>query len=128
MRATDELPSLLAAAKDQGARIAPVSVRRYAFQQTDLQKFQAARDAATPLAAMTSHRREKLWSHVAVAIVAALRIVDSASLSPAKDDEGGKLRVDGKLLMEEGDYGRAVDLLEQAAGQFPSDLSVLIRL
>jgi len=126
--ATHELPSLLAAAKDQGARILPVILRPCAFQQTDLKQFQAVNDAATPLSTMTSHRREKLWSDVAVAIVEALGIGDSASLSPAKDDEGGKLLEAGKLLMEEGEYGRAVDLLEQAAGQFPSDLSVLIRL
>jgi TIR domain len=59
---TNELPPLLAAARDDGAYIMPVIVSPCRFSATPiLSEFQAANANLQPLVAMRRHRQENLW-------------------------------------------------------------------
>ena len=63
--ANDELPPLLAASRTEGTEILPLIVGPCMFKKTNLSQFQAFNDPSTPLSAMTTHQREKLFLEAA---------------------------------------------------------------
>lgn len=64
--ATDELPPLLAAAEDEGARVIPVIVKPCRFLRDDrLARFQALNDPKTPVIRMQEADREELYAKLA---------------------------------------------------------------
>src|SRR5437016_1098826 len=70
--AGNELPPLLAAAREEGALILPVVVSPCRFTETsELGAFQAANDPVRPLAALPVAERERLWVREANAVDAA---------------------------------------------------------
>jgi hypothetical protein len=73
---TNELPPLLAEAKDQGTRIIPVILKPCAFTDIpELARFQAVNDPSQPLIAKGEADREAIWVEVA-------RIVNAAVNTP----------------------------------------------
>lgn len=63
---TDELPSLLAAAEDEGARIIPVIIKPCRFLRDDsLSRFQALNDPKMPVIRMDEADREELYARLA---------------------------------------------------------------
>lgn len=72
--ATDELPPLLRAAKEEGALILPVIVSPCRFTKTsNLSGFQAVNDPAKPLKAMNGAGRERVLVDVAESVEAAFK-------------------------------------------------------
>ncbi|MEK7408471.1 MAG: toll/interleukin-1 receptor domain-containing protein [Acidobacteriota bacterium] len=70
---TDELPSLLAAAENEGVVILPVIIKPCRFKQTkSLSQFQAVNDPSKPLKKMSKVRQEDLWVKVTDEIEKAL--------------------------------------------------------
>lgn len=64
--ATDELPPLLAAAEDEGARIIPVIIKPCRFLRDDsLSRFQALNDPKMPVIRMEEADREELYAKLA---------------------------------------------------------------
>ncbi len=70
--AIDELPSLLAAAKDDQAIILPVIVGPSRFKKTPLAQFQAVNPPGKPLLELSKSEQEKILVHVADVIEDAL--------------------------------------------------------
>ena len=69
----NELPTLLAAAADQGAVILPVITAPCRFRETQsLAQFQAVNPPSKPLSAMSGHEREETFYQVSVAVEGAL--------------------------------------------------------
>jgi hypothetical protein len=80
----NELPPLLAAARDEGVAILPVILRPCMLPKS-LSQFQAVNSPSTPLTKMKGYQREELWVNVAKAIVDALgsqTSVDTSSHEP----------------------------------------------
>ncbi len=71
--ATDELPSLLAAARQEGATILPIIVKPCLFKHTTLEQFQAVNDPSKPLSSMTASKRDEVWTKVAELVYGALK-------------------------------------------------------
>jgi hypothetical protein len=68
----NELPPLLAAAGEEGARVLPVIVSPCRFKETsELSKFQAANLPEKSLALLSFAQRERVWVDVAEAVAAA---------------------------------------------------------
>jgi hypothetical protein len=66
---TNELPPLLAAAEDEGARIIPVIVKPSRFVRDDsLSRFQALNDPKVPIIRMEEADREELYAKLAEVI------------------------------------------------------------
>jgi hypothetical protein len=70
--AGNELPPLLAAAREEGARVLPVIISPCRFKETsELSKFQAANVPERSLAMLSVAQRERVWVDVADAVEAA---------------------------------------------------------
>lgn len=83
-----ELPSLLAAAKDDGARILPVILKPSRFSVIpSLYRFQAVNDPSNPLVNMTEGEQETTLVKVSVDIEAALGYSPTAAAEPEDKDE-----------------------------------------
>ena len=81
--ATDELPPLLKAAKEEGATILPIIISPSRFlQNSRLTQFQAANDPSEPLVEMREGQQEAVFVKVAVAIETLL------SKTPGETQEG----------------------------------------
>src|ERR1051326_3534051 len=70
--AGEELPQLLAAARDEGARILPVMLSPSVFRHTPLSQFQTVNDPARPLSAMPAYEQEEVWVRLAETVYEAL--------------------------------------------------------
>lgn len=71
--ADNELPQLLAAAKQEGVIILPVILRDSAFQGTDLGQFKAVNDLRRPLQSLTRAEKDRIWKQVAECVRDALK-------------------------------------------------------
>ncbi len=71
--ATNELPPLLGAAKQEGTVILPVVLRPCVFKDTELAQFQSVNAPSNPLSKMTRGKREEVWTKVAEAVKNALK-------------------------------------------------------
>ncbi len=69
----NELPPLLAAARQEGAVILSVILRPCAFKDTDLAQFQAINVPSDPLSAMTRGKRDAVWAKVSELVREALK-------------------------------------------------------
>jgi hypothetical protein len=56
-----ELPTVLAAAKEQGLRILWIPIKASAYQTTELEKYHAAHSPALPLDGLSDSERRKAW-------------------------------------------------------------------
>ncbi len=72
--ATNELPPLLAAAKQEGTIILPVILRPCVFKDTELAQFQTINAPSTPLSKMTRGKREEVWTKVAEVVKNTLKM------------------------------------------------------
>lgn len=72
--ATNELPPLLAAAKQEGTVILPIILSPCVFKDTELAQFQSVNAPSNPLSKMTRYRREETWTQVAELIKNALQL------------------------------------------------------
>jgi hypothetical protein len=61
----NELPSLLIAAKQEGAIILPVILRSCAFKDTELAQFQSVNAPSNPLSRMAPGKRDTMWTKIA---------------------------------------------------------------
>jgi hypothetical protein len=77
--AQNELPSLLAAAEQEGVIILPVIVRASVFEYSELAQFKPINEPSEPLSELSRGKRDVIWQKVA-------RIV-SDTLKAAKGDE-----------------------------------------
>jgi WD40 repeat protein len=68
----EELPRLLKAAKNEGARILPVILSPSVFSLTPLSQFQTVNDPARPLIAMKNYEQEEVWASLAIEVYQAL--------------------------------------------------------
>jgi replicative DNA helicase len=80
----NELPPLLAAARERGLTIIPIHIAPSLYKETELAQFQAAMNPEKPIINMKKSERELLWSKVATEIS---RIVSSANI-PSTDTKG----------------------------------------
>jgi internalin A len=70
--AGEELPKLLAAAQDEGARILPIILSPSVFRFTPLFQFQSINPPSRPLSAMSEHEQGETWVRLAEQIYEAL--------------------------------------------------------
>ena len=94
--AENELPPLLAAAKEQGVTILPVLVQPCAYNDMGLSKFQAVRVPDIPfksVSEMSAPQRNKLWMQVTKDIIRALNTPPppSPALVPSGSAEAGNV-------------------------------------
>jgi len=88
--ATDELPSLLNAAQEDGATILPVIVSPSRFRHTQsLSQFQTVNNPSKPLTSMDKHKREEVFvqvsEHVAAAVETFCSQRDQAPATPTAE-------------------------------------------
>jgi len=94
--AENELPPLLAAAKEQGVTILPVLVQPCAYDVMGLSKFQAVRVPNIPfksVSEMSAPQRNKLWVQVAKDIIRVLNTAQppAAAIVPPSSAEAGSV-------------------------------------
>lgn len=73
--AEDELPLLLAAAKQEGAIILPVIVSSCLFAESNIAQFQAINSPSKPLREMSPGQRDEVWVQVAQLIEEQLKLL-----------------------------------------------------
>lgn len=87
--ATDELPTLLEAARTDGVRILPVILKACAFADLPaISRFQAVNDPRQPIIGLNEAQQEDLWYRAALAardaVVAAAQRIEIAAPEPAQ--------------------------------------------
>ncbi len=70
--AEEELPKLLAAAEERGARILPIILTPCSFHRTKLRRFQAVNDPTKPLSALKEYEQDMVWVELVDAVLEAL--------------------------------------------------------
>jgi hypothetical protein len=71
--ASEELPTLLEAAKNEGAIICPVIVGNCLFDCSALKDYQAVNDPAKPLSSLSPQKREEAIEQIARKIIEAIQ-------------------------------------------------------
>ena len=122
--AENELPPLLAAAKEQGVTILPVLVQPCAYNVMGLSKFQAVRVPDIPfksVSEMSAPQRNKLWMQVTKDIIRALNTPSppSPALVPPGSAEAGN------VSMTTVDVRNELDFQDLLRNLYPSSMTIV---
>lgn len=114
--AENELPPLLAAAKNEGVLILPIYLGACNFTRSELAGVQAVNDLSKPLNSLPKYRREAVWADVARRVEDALAARTAHAVhppAPEPREDVDSLKKRSRTLAEQGKFDEALAAFER---------------